>query len=67
MQYFQTIQPPNLLSPYIKQYWFLRIDETKQSFQRSIPSGCVTLVFHRGNKILSSLHKGIQPQSYLSK
>lgn len=66
MKHFQVIQPSNLLLPYIKQYWFLRIDDGKQSFQRSIPSGCVALVFHKGNNIFSSLHNGIQPHSYLS-
>ena len=55
-----------MLAPYIKQYWFLRIDDVKQGFQRSIPAGCVALVFHKGNKIISSFHKGTQPQSYIS-
>lgn len=66
MEKIQVISPTKLLIPYIKQYWFLRIDNVKQGFQRSIPSGCVALVFHKGNKIISSLHKGIQPQSYIS-
>lgn len=44
----------------------LRIDDVKQGFQRSIPAGCVALVFHKGNKIISSFHKGTQPQSYIS-
>ena len=66
MEKIQVIQPTKLLAPYIKQYWFLRIDDVKQGFQRSIPAGCVALVFHKGNKIISSFHKGIQPQSYIS-
>ncbi|WP_342984758.1 DUF6597 domain-containing transcriptional factor [Bacteroides uniformis] len=56
MEKIQVIQPTKLLAPYIKQYWFLRIDDVKQGFQRSIPAGCVALVFHKGNKIISSFH-----------
>lgn len=55
-----------MLAPYAKQYCFLRIDDVRQGFQRSIPAGCAALVFHKGNKIISSLHKGTQPQSYMS-
>ena len=62
MEKIQVIQPTKLLAPYIKQYWLLRIDDVKQGFQRSIPAGCVALVFHKGNKIISSFHKGTQPQ-----
>ena len=53
MEKIQVIQPTKLLAPYIKQYWLLRIDDVKQGFQRSIPAGCVALVFHKGNKIIS--------------
>ena len=66
MEKIQIIQPAKLLIPYIKQYWFLRVDDVKQGFQRSIPSGCAALVFHKGNRIVSSLHNGTQPQSYIS-
>ena len=61
MEKIQVIQPTKLLAPYIKQYWLLRIDDVKQGFQRSIPAGCVALVFHKGKKIISSFHKGTQP------
>ena len=30
MEKIQVIQPTKLLAPYIKQYWFLRIDDVKQ-------------------------------------
>lgn len=52
--------------PYIKQYWFLKVKSVKGGWQRSLPSGCAALVFHWGNRIYSSSHKGIQPLSYLS-
>lgn len=66
METIQIIQPTRLLAPYVKQYWFLRIDNAGQGFQRSIPAGGAALVFHKGNRIISSLHKGTQPQSYVS-
>ena len=50
MEKIQVIQPTKLLAPYIKQYWLLRIDDVKQGFQRSIPAGCVALVFHKGTQ-----------------
>jgi Transcriptional regulator containing an amidase domain and an AraC-type DNA-binding HTH domain len=66
MEKFQIIEPSTLLAPYVKQYWFLAIDDAQQSSQRSIPAGCACLAFHRGERIYSSLHNGIQPIAYLS-
>ena len=57
MEKIQVIQPTKLLAPYIKQYWFLRIDDVKQGFQRSIPAGCVALDIQKENKINSTFHK----------
>nr|WP_320038912.1 helix-turn-helix domain-containing protein [uncultured Bacteroides sp.] len=66
MEKFQIIEPSILLAPFIKQYWFLSMDNAQQKSQRSIPVGCACLVFHRGKRINSSLHNGIQPRAYLS-
>lgn len=65
MEQFQIIQPSELLRPYVKQYWFLAIDNAERSSQRYIPSGCAMLSFHRGDPIYSSLHQEIQPRSGL--
>lgn len=65
MEQFQIIQPSELLRPYVKQYWFLAIDNAERSSQRYIPSGCAMLSFHRGDRIYSTLHKEIQPRSAL--
>lgn len=52
MENIQVIQPTKLLAPYIKQYWFLRIDDVKQGFQRSIPGRFdVALVFIKEIKL----------------
>lgn len=66
MESFQIIQPSALLSPYVKQYWFLRVDDAAQSSQRALPAGCAALAFFRGQPVYSSLQNEIQPRSYLS-
>lgn len=65
MEKFQLVQPSKLLRPYVKQYWFLAIDNAERSSQRYVPSGCAVLAFHRGDKIYSTLHQEMQPRSSL--
>ena len=65
MEKFQIIHPSDLLKPFVKQYWFLVIDNAALSSQRFIPSGYVMLAFHRGNRIYSTLHQELQPCSSL--
>jgi len=65
MDKFQVIQPSVLLAPYVKQYWFLTMENVVQSSQRLVPLGCTSLSFHRGNRTYSSLEDGYLPQSYL--
>ena len=65
MEQFQILQPSGLLLPYVKQYWFLAIDNAERSSQRYIPSGCAMLAFHRGDRIYSTLHQEVQPHSSL--
>ena len=65
MEQFQIIQPSQLLKPYVKQYWFLAIDNAERGSQRYVPSGCAMLAFHRGDRIYSTLHREVQPRSSL--
>jgi len=65
MDKFQIIQPSALLAPYVKQYWFLRVDSVAHGSQRAIPCGSMGLAFNRGDKIYSSFEKGYQPRSHL--
>lgn len=65
MEKFQIIQPSKLLRPYVKQYWFLAIDNAERSSQRYVPSGCAMLAFHRGDQVYSTLHREIQPRASL--
>jgi len=66
MDKFQVIQPSELLLPYIKQYWFLTMENVVQVLQRLVPLGCIALTFHRRNRTYSSLEKDYLPQSYIS-
>lgn len=65
MDRFKVIQPSVLLAPYVKQYWFLRMEDVVQSSQRLVPFGCMVLSFHRGNCSYSSLAKDLLPKSHL--
>ena len=65
MDKFQIIQPSKLLAPYIKQYWFMKMDSVAQGSQRAIPAGSMGLVFNRGDKIYSSFENCFQPRSHL--
>ncbi len=55
MDKFQVIYPSILLTPYVKQYWFLTLEDVMQGAQRYIPNGCIILTFQRGGQIESSL------------
>ncbi|WP_165042368.1 helix-turn-helix domain-containing protein [Dysgonomonas sp. ZJ709] len=67
MENFRAIQPSMLLNPYIKQYWFLSVDNVAQVSQRAIPAGSMGLVFNRGDRVYnSSAKKEMLPRSYIS-
>ena len=62
MEKIQVIQPTKLLTPYIKQYWFLRIDDVKQEGIFNVLSGrlCSTCFFIKEQNYFF-FHKGTQP------
>lgn len=53
MDKFEVIQPSALLAPYVRQYWFLRMENVVQGMQRFVPNGCIMLTFHK-NKYLQN-------------
>lgn len=65
MENFQVIKPSLLLTPYVKQYWFLSVSNIGQGAQRMMPSGNMTLVFNKGNTIYSSCEETMPPGGYL--
>ncbi|MCC8143495.1 MAG: helix-turn-helix transcriptional regulator [Tannerellaceae bacterium] len=66
MDKLQIIRPSQLLTPYVKQYWFLTLDDVQQRSQRLLPMGSVALTFYRKGKSLSSTGRSWLPASYLS-
>lgn len=67
---FRIVQPSSVLAPYIKHYWMLEIDE-KSAFgmqERVIPYGCMEMVFHSENRLISSSPKNreiLQPRLFI--
>ncbi|WP_029906614.1 helix-turn-helix domain-containing protein [Prevotella sp. 10(H)] len=50
MDNFQVIEPSPLLAPYVKQYWFLSLEDAQISSQRLIPFGHTMLTIHRNRQ-----------------
>lgn len=66
MEEFKVIQPSSLLAPYVKNYWLLRIVGESASLQRTVPTGMMSLIFHRGNRLLSIHENELHPRAFLS-
>lgn len=66
MDNFETIQPSPQLAPYVKHYWFLTGNIINKSvpIQRIVPTGHVTMVFHRNKALISA--NSVQPDAFLS-
>jgi len=63
MNKFQAIQPSVLLAPYIKQYWFVTMENVVRGSQRLVPFGCTALSFYRGDRTYSVTEDKYLPQS----
>lgn len=50
--YFKAIRPSPLLAPYVRQYWFLKLDGAMRSYRHLVPAGSLVLSFQRGNPVL---------------
>ena len=53
MQSFQLIKPCFALAPYIRHYWILQDDSIAPVSERTLPIGCMQLVFHKGKQLAS--------------
>jgi len=65
MDSFQVIQPAAALSQYVKNYWFMTVHNEVQASERVIPTGMMSLVFHRGERIFASRENQWQPRAFL--
>lgn len=68
MQTFQIIKPVRALAPFIRYYWILKDDSAIPVSERTLPVGCIQLVFHRGMPLFSLSESGtaLQPLSFIS-
>lgn len=66
MQSFRIIKPTATLVPYVRHYWVLSDDALAPVSERTLPVGCVQMVFHRGRQLLSLTEGRLQPSSFIS-
>ncbi len=66
MNQFQVLSPSVLLAPYVKQYWFVTMDNVCEGVQRLVPMGCMVLSFQRANRTYSSRERNFLPQSHVA-
>ena len=65
MQTFRIIQPTPALKPFIRYYWILQDKTSGIVSQRTLPTGCMSLVFHRGERLKVTNRDELQPQSFI--
>lgn len=66
MQSFKIVKPVPELVPYVRYYWILRDDAPMPVSERTLPVGCIQLVFHQGKQLLSLKEKDLQPKAFIS-
>ena len=66
MQTFRIIQPTPALKPFIRYYWILQDSTSGIVSQRTLPTGCMSLVFHRGDRLKVTNRDELQPRWFIS-
>ena len=65
MQNFRIIQPTPALKPFIRYYWVLQDCSYGIVTQRTLPTGCMSLVFHRGERLKVTNRGELQPRCFI--
>ena len=65
MQSFRVIKPTAALVPYVRHYWVLSDDALAPVSERTLPVGCVQMVFHRGRQLFSLTEGRLQHSSFI--
>lgn len=65
MQKFRIIQPTPALKPFIQYYWVLQDSSSGIVLQRTLPTGCMSLVFHRGERLKVTNRDELQPRCFI--
>ncbi len=63
---FSTIKPSPLLAPFVSHYWTLKAGGAVPAGERVIPTGSVSLIFHKADLMISLTEGKTQPRSFLS-
>ncbi len=66
MEEFRVIQPSSPLIPYVKHYWLLKTASHSATLARTVPTGMMSLIFHRGERLLSVYENALHPRAFLS-
>jgi len=66
MEEFRIIPPSQLLTPYVKHYWLLKTAGDHTALARTVPTGMMSLIFHRGSRLLSVHEAEFHPRAFLS-
>lgn len=66
MEDFKFISPSPMLAPYVKHYWILKTVGSPTSITRTVPTGMISLFFHRGSSLLSVKDHQLHPRAFLS-
>ena len=66
MENFKIIPPSPPLAPFIKNYWLLKTAGDGPACVRTVPTGMMSLVFHRGTRLLSVQDKELHPRAFLT-
>jgi AraC-like DNA-binding protein len=66
MEDFSFIQPSPVLAPYVRHYWVLKTVGDVAALTRTVPTGMMSLMFHRGNQLFSVHENKLHPRAFLS-
>jgi len=59
------VQPTASLKPFVKHYWLLKTAGNEAEVVRTVPTGMMSLVFHRGCRLLSVRENQFHPRAFL--
>ncbi|HCO68016.1 MAG TPA: AraC family transcriptional regulator [Dysgonomonas sp.] len=65
MEIFDIIYPSPALAPYIRYYWYLRTESNQPGTERIIPTGCISMIFHKANLLFSENRQDYQPRNFI--
>lgn len=60
---FKVILPRKELTPFVKYFWVFEDEYENEFIERTLPIGCMQLVFHMGNPPFSTLNNDYQPKA----